>query len=313
MEAVALIEAMAWPATVLVALALLHAPLAELLRTLGSRVTRLSAFKVEVELATLAPAQPRLETSVEGLRQAFIGESGLAPIAAGVIRSGSADYVRVDVGGDGDEEWLTSRLFLLAAILERSRVVRALVFTGRDSAWIGAAAPRDVRAALGLRWPEYERALFRAQGRVAEGPADAFRGGVLSDEAINHLASEFLQPQPPAPGMMGPGGLTDFAHGLPPPPPPAGWVLLLRHGQGPDTYELADWVTAGGLRGMLGERLMTGAVRRGEGEETTRAVLRQSGAFVAITDANGAFRDLGDRLAVAEAVARRVAAQAPGG
>lgn len=303
MAGVAVIQALAWPATLLVALYLLRPALAELLGGLGSRVTKLSAFSVEVELAKLSPAQPRLETSVEGLRQAFIGESSLAPIAAGVIRAGSADYVRVDIGRDGQQEWLTSRLFLLAAILERSRVVRAVVFTAGDHAWVGAAAPRDLRAALGLRWPEYEQSLFRAHGEVAIAMApDAFRGGALSDEAINRLATAFL----------GGGHLTQIA----PPQPPArreGWVYLDRSGEGwPSTHELADWVTAGTLRAMLGDRLMTGAVARGVGEETVRAVLRQSGAFVALTDALGAFRDLCDRLALAEALARRVAEQPSG-
>lgn len=301
MGGVAVIEALAWPVTLLVALHLLRPAVADLIRGLGSRVTRLSAFSVEVELARLSPAQPRLETSVEGLRQAFIGASGVAPIAAGVIRAGSADYVRIDLGGDDAPSWLTSRLFLLAAILERSRVVRALVFTAGKDRWIGAATPRDLRAALGQRWPEYEQALFRAQGQVATTmPVAVFRGGALSDDAVNRLASEFL----------GGGALVRF----PPVPVQEGWVFLDRTGgSGPSTYELADWVSPGTLRTMLGERLMTGAAPRGAGEETVRAVLRQSGAFVALTDQSGAFRDLCDRLALAEALARRVAEQAAGG
>jgi hypothetical protein len=81
-----------------------------------------------------------------------------APLCvAGVTRSGAAEYVLVALRADGadeDKEWLTSRLFLTAAIFERNRVVRCVAFTGERNSFVGAATPRDVRAALGAKYPE---------------------------------------------------------------------------------------------------------------------------------------------------------------
>jgi hypothetical protein len=175
---VELIKALAWPVTVIVVLATLHQPIAELLRAIGRRATKLSIFKVEVELGKLTQARPSLATTVDTLKKIGVSESAVAPIAAGIIKSGAADYVVVDLGADPGREWLTSRLFLLAAILERSRVVRCIVFVGAGNTFLGAATPRDVRSALGAKFPEYERAFFQAYGTVATTLVlDEFRGG----------------------------------------------------------------------------------------------------------------------------------------
>jgi hypothetical protein len=183
-ESVEVVKALAWPITILIALATLYRPICELARAIGQRAIKLSIFKVEIELAKLTQARESLETTIDGLRKAVVYESGIAPITAGVIQPGAADYVVVALAGDADQEWLTSRLFLLAAILERSRVVRCIVFTGERENFLGAATPRDVRAELGAKFPEYERALFRANGAVATLELDEFRGGDLSDSVI---------------------------------------------------------------------------------------------------------------------------------
>jgi hypothetical protein len=51
-------------------------------------------------------------------------------------------------------------------VLERSRAVRWIVFTGEQGTFVGAAAPRDVRVELGSKYPEYEKAILEAYGAV---------------------------------------------------------------------------------------------------------------------------------------------------
>jgi hypothetical protein len=156
-----LITGLAWPVTLLLVLLLFRKRIDALINTLGSRITRFQGFHFKIELGALAQAKA-LSTTVESLKKIYIPESGMGTIAAGVIQSASTDYIVIDVGGEGDMNWLTSRLFLLAAILERSRAVRCLVFLGEQQRFIGAVAPRDIRRAIGARFLPYETAFAQA-------------------------------------------------------------------------------------------------------------------------------------------------------
>jgi hypothetical protein len=51
-----------------------------------------------------------------------------------------------------------------------------------------------VRVALGAKFPEYERALFRAYGAVATFDLDEFRAGKLSKNVIESILESFLLP-----------------------------------------------------------------------------------------------------------------------
>jgi hypothetical protein len=144
-DGVELAKALAWPVTVLWLVVWLHQPITDLLRTIGQRTSKFKIFQFEFELGKLSPASASLSTAVEALQQAVVQDSGRALIIAGVTRSATADYVLVALGADRDHAWLTSRLFLLSALLDRNRVVRCIVFTGELGTFVGAAAPRDVR------------------------------------------------------------------------------------------------------------------------------------------------------------------------
>jgi hypothetical protein len=298
-------KALAWPATVLALVVWLHQPIVDLLRAIGERATKIKIFQFEFELGKMAPANVSLSTAVEALQQAVVQHSGSELIISGVTRAATADYVLIEIGADADHAWLTSRLFLLCALLDQNRVVRCIVFTGERRAFVGAAQPRDVRAALGARFPEYERALFAAYGVAATLTPSEFRNGELSETALTHIARSFLQ---------GP----DIASTMPPAPPApsTGWVFLDRSGtptKGPSTWELAEFITANSLRAMLRDRLAQSSVVAPSGalesESATRAIIGQAGTFVALVGATGEFRGLCDRAAIADKVARGVAAQ----
>lgn len=290
---VALVGHLAWPITLVLAAAVFYRPLSNLVETLGQRITKFSAFKVQVELGRLSQARS-LSATVESLRKVVVTESGLAQIVAGVIKSSSADYILVDIGKDDAEEWLSSRLFLLSAILERSRAARCLVFLSATQRFLGAATPRDVRSALGAHYLEYETAFASAYGNLANTrPSVIFRGG-LSESLVNEVTNGFL---------LNPLIFRSFQ-----PNPDMGWIKLEHAPPAPTSWEFADWMTAAGLRDIIGERLMTGSVVAGGGPttpEATKAVVDATGAFVALINKDGAFIDLCDRNAVLESVARQ--------
>ena len=299
-----LLKIIIWPVTIVFLVFKLRGPLTELITMIGQRATRFKVLQFEVELGKLVPASPALAMSTEALQQAVVQESGTRLMIEGITKSAAADYVLIALGADSDRAWLTSRLFLLSVLIDRNRVVRSIVFTGERGNFIGAASPRDVRAALGARFPEYERALLAAYGSAAYlGPGE-FRNGDLSEVALTSIATGFLMND----------SISVFQEPL---LPHTGWVYLDRSakpGAGPSTWELAEYATAGGLRTLLGDRLATGSVvgtaRSVADPDMVRAIVNQPGALVAFVSESAEFRDLCDRTVIADRLSRSAAAQA---
>jgi hypothetical protein len=290
-NSVDLIGHLAWPITVLTACAIFYRPLSVLVKTLGERITKFSVFKVDVELGQLSQARS-LSATVESLRNVAVTESGLAPIVAGVIKSDAADYLIVDIGEDDDENWLTSRLFLLAAILERGRTTRCLVFLNEADGFVGAAMTRDVRGVIGARFLAYESAFASAYGQLATADQNIFRSG-LNEMVVNSLTNNFLR-----------SNLVSRSY---PVNPDIGWVKLERTPPSLTTWEFADWVTAARLREMLGDRLFRASVVADVGPaspQTTKSIVTAQGPFIALTNQAGKFLHLSDRNIVLETVAR---------
>ena len=307
---VELLKVVIWPATILFLVLRFHEPITGLLTAIGQRATRFKVLEFEVELGELVPASPILATSAEVLKQATVQESGMQLMIAGIKSSAAADYALIALGADSERAWLTSRLFLFSALLDRNRAARCIVFTGELGTFVGAATPRDVRAALGTRFPEYERALLAAYGNegVAKWDLSEFRSGDLSETALNKIARNFL-------GTIstdaGPPGSTTW-----PPEPNAGWVHIDRSAKGgypPSTWELAEYVTASGLRTFLDDRLGKGRVvgvpRATPNEAIAREIIQQPGTFVAFVGESNKFIGLCDRTIIADRVARSAASQ----
>jgi hypothetical protein len=285
-----LVGHLAWPATVIFACIVFYKPLSRLVE----RITKFSAFKVDVEISRLSPALS-LGATVESLRQVPVTESGIAPIVAGVIKSGTADYLVVNIGNNGDE-WLTSRLFLLAAILERNHAVRCLVFLDGDNHFVGAATARDIRRSIGSKYLEYESAFASAYGSLP-GDQTIFRRG-LNETLINHLSRSFL--------------IHNLVVRTQLPDPDNGWVKLQHRGGSPPTWEFADWVTAANLKELLGLQLSTGIVVAEIGyvsPKATKSIVRLSGRFVAFVTSDRVFKEICDRYDVLESVAREAVDQ----
>src|SRR5262245_43722653 len=129
---VELVKALAWRGSTLSAAVIFYRPICQFLEAIGARATKLSVFKVEVELIAGAKssASPSLE-DIKNPERVFIGDSSPRLFEA-VKDATPADYALIEIG-NGDE-WLTSRLFIAAAMLERMRGVECLVFVERANA-----------------------------------------------------------------------------------------------------------------------------------------------------------------------------------
>jgi hypothetical protein len=299
-QAVKLVEALAWPMVALVGLATLGQPAAVLLRSLGGRATKISLFNVEFELAELKEVRSGLVEALGDLSEQTISEDDMAAIAAGASDS-SADYVVATLGSPGAKDaWLTSRLFLLAALLERPGSFRCIVFRNPNGAYVGAAEPSAVRIAVAGEFPEYEKVFARKLADMLDrSPSALDAAGHFSEEAVYQLFNDFF----------GFGELVLPDHGE---PRDKKWVRIARS-YGTTTWERAEWLDAKALERLIGRSLSRGThhERRGGREEnrrTLRNIAEQDGRFVAKVDRRGNFAGLYDRRDVLERVARSAVA-----
>jgi hypothetical protein len=216
---VELVSVLAWPVAALIIAAIFRRPLSALVTALGGRITKLSLFKVELELV---PAETATAPLLDEIRNAAIGAhiGDSAGMLLRQVQEGSPVQFAVVNLGRG-EDWLTSRLYLAAVMLERMRGVRAFVFLEDlppvHRRFVALASARQVRWALAQAYPWLEAAWLRAGGSIAPEPQPLGRQtqliksdtGALETSLAQRVAGRFvesLQRPPPAMPAGGPPG-----------------------------------------------------------------------------------------------------------
>jgi hypothetical protein len=318
-----LVGALAWPLVILSVIILLRKPLGHLLEDVSKRATKLSLFQFSVELSTvpqLAPSWTVAGDDVRQLTRADVFDSATMTLFQELSSAGASDYIAVDLG-HGDQ-WLSSRLYVFALVLQRMRGLKSVVFTATQGeetgVFIGEADPARVRWALAMAYPWLESAFAHAYAEIAPSqPPSSARlivstEGALEPWAANNLVRAFLtEIQFPRPVVPPPG--------QPPPalaPGPPEWIELpsASPAQGP-LWERAAWLSASLLEQILGR---PGLARDSAfadspdlpSEERVRAIARRSGQFVPLVAAHtGRFTGLVDRRALLEAIAKTYAEQ----
>ena len=160
-----LIKALAWPAAALIMAQLFRRPLTAFLGAIGGRITKLSLFKVELELvqARSATSTPLLDEIRSGAIAAPIANSSRS-MQQQVQSTAPADYAVIAIG-QGDA-WLTSRLYIAAVMMQRMRGVQVFVFVERAASverrLLAVVPVGQVRWALAQRYPWLEAAWMRA-------------------------------------------------------------------------------------------------------------------------------------------------------
>jgi hypothetical protein len=135
--------------------------LSALLGGIGQRVKKLSIFEFALELAAV-PEFTTTAPALSDVRQLSPAEefSSQAMALFDQIRNDAAsDFAVIDLGTG--QQWLTSRLFIFAVLLQRMRGLRCFVFveTGGQTRrrFIGISALERVRWCLARSIPGWKR------------------------------------------------------------------------------------------------------------------------------------------------------------
>jgi hypothetical protein len=287
-DVVDLIGVIVWPLVAIVALIILRHVLPDVLRDLGRRAARISVFQFAVELAPAAVPGDARPPAVASFGSPIAGPSLLPALIAELKTTAPADYMLIDLLEE--KGWLTSRLFLWAELLERTRGLRCFAFVRHVDGvrrFLGLGSAADVRWALGSRYPWLESEFSAAYAEaVAEsaGKAMAEDRVALGPEVAVKVAEKFIaRVRQPTPG-----------------PSPDEWVQLT------DAWEHARWIDGKRLDSLFGDLLdhsYAEKTLRTTQAEVAAQILNGRGAFVAVVDADRRLLGVADRTALLEQTA----------
>jgi hypothetical protein len=290
-----LFKAVAWPVVACVALFALREPISHFLAGLAQRVTKFSVFNLEFELTEVEAkgvSGPIVNVIRSGPMVIFDSAGG---IFSQLREQRRADYVQIDLG-EGDN-WLFSRLFIVAAMFGGIRGVRCVVFTAGVGAqrnrFVGLASLQDVRWQIARVYPSFELAL-----------ATAMSEAILSDPTTQMLRADGEGYDP----YVATSIVNKFLAGLQSasPSPATGWTQIKSL---PSTWERSIWVDETSLQKVLGDSLSRAQVhdpRSRPKQDVARSVLAQGTSFVAGVT-SGMFSELFDRTKMLERLAEQVA------
>jgi hypothetical protein len=329
-----LVNALAWPVAAIVMALVFRRPLGDFLGGLATRVTKLSAFKVELELAAVPSAAviPLLDDIRSATAPAEINDSSRATLEQ-TQSTLPADFAVIDLGCGS--EWLTSRLFIAAVMLERMRGVQVFVFLESTPAttrrFVAVVPLAELRWSLAQQFPWLEAAWARAylsifpgtpQGTVAlpngaawlpdpralsmtPSPIESSSGALNSWQA-RQVVSEFItlvqEPAtiaPPGPALptSGPAAVA---------PSPAQTQMQPSVTLSSGKQERATWITRELLGTLLPPEtfdLWADAGRDAPRMRRTRSVLRRPAPFVALVQGDREYVRLVNRSVLLEEIA----------
>ncbi len=331
-------SALAWPIAAIAIALTFRKPLGYFLSGLAGRVTKLSAFRVELELATApsAAAGPLLDDIRSATTLAAINDSTRMMLEQAQSTM-PADYAVIDLGAG--HEWLTTRLFIAAVMLERMRGAKVFVFLETTPAlarrFVAICALSEIRWSLACMYPWMEAAWLRACTNVfpAFVPSSTPAGvtvpngaawlpdpltinpdpspiqsstGALEPWTARNVVGQFIQLlQIAAPATQPPILAVPASVSAPvvvtSPSPGDTWVTFAS-----GTRERAAWVTRQMLERMLPAEafeLWTDEVRDAPRARRTRNVLRRPGLFVALVRGDREYVRLVNRSVLLEELA----------
>jgi len=308
-----LLKTVIWPFVTLIGLLLFRESLGNFLSGISGRVSKLSAFGTTVELATLPTAKALSAPRLDELKPAggAIAGDASGSLLRSLTEGSQADYIQVDLG-DG-QEWISSRLFILAALIPRVRPIKLIVYTkGSDCQFLGVSTPRALSSALARRSPWLEAIYISAHVVLTNpGPLPPI---FVNDKWLNLGIA--LQPDR---SLIGPiwrddaqNVLTFFLQQLQTYTDPAkdDWTLIEYFSYSVLTryWEHAEWVTSDILVSMLGTELDPKSVKRDPSQDatvTTRTLLRHEEDYVPVVDTANRFLRLVDRRSAIDELTNR--------
>jgi len=296
--AVELTRALAWPLVALLVAVWFRGPIGDFISGIGGRINKVSVFNFQFELSAARPTAttPLLDDIRAATNSAEVSDSTRMMLEQAQSTE-PADFSLISLGHG--EEWLTSRLFIAAVMMERMRGVKVFVFVERGPAgerqFVAVANVRQLRWALARRFPWLQDAFVRAEALQAADPQTTTLVRTTSDAGgmepyqARQLVGNFIS------ALQRPVGA----------PVPAStarvdWIQL-GHAE-----ERACWVTRALLANLLPEGAFASSAKAFSDESRarrSRALLRCAAPFVAQVDERHEFLRLVNRQAYLEDVA----------
>jgi hypothetical protein len=310
LDIAAFIAAVAWPVVLFVVLWWYHQPIETFL---ASRpVTSFSIAGVLSldfgEAKEMAPrgSSPDIVVDLRHPTPAGAVIDAPGPAFAEQLKDNTpADYTVIDLGTG--QEWLTSRLYILALLLRRMRGLKSFVFVetsqGVRRRYTGLAEPNKVRWELASNFPWLEYAFSRAYSSMVPNFEIASLEGKLATLGSPNEAW-------PAVDLLG-----RFLQEIQKPssePKSEEWVPVQTPVGLPVQFEHGQWLDAGSLHRYLGGSLIDSQVRSVDlygkpNREQVKLLLHQpprSARYVAVVREDLRFQRLLDRQLLLEEVAR---------
>jgi hypothetical protein len=327
LDVAVLLHALIWPLVLLVIFLTYRKQIPTLVKAIARRVSKLEFGGVSIELAKAKAFAPDWSEAAGGLdlrRKAValeINDSYTGTFRAQLMEEGTWEYAEINLGAG--QEWLTSRLFIMAIVFARMKGIKCLVFVQTSGnvqrRFVCWAEPEKVRWALAKRFPWLEEAYSAAYSAVINFPDVAPQnlpnvlpimqaGVIVSNEG--RLGSEANAADPwPSIALI-----QQFVARIQSPPgqhpgDSANWVFIASTAQ--PCEEHARWIGSLDLEDLLGTdchkaQVDSSALRANDTTKHLQKILAVPERFVAVTGADLRFEYLIDRRVIQEQVATRL-------
>jgi hypothetical protein len=284
-----LIKAIAWPVVAAGAIVLFRKPAVDVLRILLERVSKISVGGVSLELSVLSELRPRsLDAELRELHAAPPPPSGATALLYELQIGGSHEYILIDLGSDAAPRWLSSRLYLFAAMLSRISRLKCFVFVetaaGIRNRFIGIASPDAVRWGLARHYPWLEYAYAQVYAKIGLPQFESATSSLVLWQ-MQMIVSQFLT------AIRTPNTVPLL---FPDPTRPPATIDL-----GGGKFEYARWLDGGRVERILGSDLSTESIQVPPGQtlhDLMASPVQGAGRFIAVIESDRRFRNVLDRL-----------------
>lgn len=210
------------------------------------------------------------------------------------------EYVVINLGSGN--EWISSRLFIFALMLQRMKSIHSIVFLdGSVPRFLGIADPDSVRWSLAVDQPWLEQAYVNAYAAaIYYQPGNSFvvsKYGALDPQVADNVVRNFVQYVKSYQPAIAPMGAVV-------PPVSRTWAVL------GNSTEYGTWLTGADLQTLVGGGLHREAIQVSNGRRAeARSLLQCTAPYVARVKNNGEFVSLVDRVAFVDEFTSRLASR----